>query len=86
MIFILSWHTVADIAGGSIGGLLIIIIIIAIVVLVIFLCWRKRKQNCEDITLQPIIPHEVTSSATYAFQLIIISCFYNYIALKFWIT
>ena len=77
MIFILSWHTVADIVGGSVGsvGGLLIIIIIAIVVSVIFLCWRKRKQNSEDITLQPIIPHEVTSSATYAFQLIMISYF-----------
>ena len=63
MIFILSWHTVAGIVGGS--GLLIII---AIVAFVIFICLRKRKQNSGDITLQLIVPREVTNSATYAFQ------------------
>ena len=71
MIFILSWHTVAGIVGGSVGSVGGLLIIIAIVALVIFIYLRKRKQNSGDITLQLIAPREVTSSATYV-------CFSNY--------
>ena len=74
MIFILSWHTVAGIVGGSIGSVGGLLIIIAIVALVIFIYLRKRKQNSGDITLQLIAPREVTSSDTYVCLSIYISC------------